>query len=339
MGNAITVEIEPGYIAPDLESLPTGYTNPLETPQSNNDPDPPSTVINTDRYVSIVRYQRAATKPANPITSWWNTGTQQVEDTGAWKDSKSAADTAGDTANPLWIAYDAVSIQGNPGAYALLYNGWSVHQFFDVEYSADGTTWRTTQETGDRYFGFRTESGVRKVIEIAAPQDLDWTGFLNSTSPYAGGSQGARHISLGSAVNFTLFNRIRFYFRPFGQFQSGGTGIDHIGAEMNAILYKPSSGWIVDTDSDDDHNDSVFLWSFDDRSGAFVIYQHDYSGNDISLPSAQGRPTANDPPHRVSGYGKFVGLSASAVTHIRLFGWAANSSFKRFQLKLYGATY
>lgn len=301
-----------------------------------------------NRYYRLQLWRAALpnAEPTNPPTNWWSENGVQTS-LGGWHRTRAAAVTAGGAAaTTMWFAIDDVAIDDED---AEIYNGWQKFQEFGVEYSADGVTWRSTQETGDNYFGFRTSTGVRRVVEITHPDipegpNLEWTQLYNG-DPYKI-NQDFRVVYLGTVINLDLYKRLRFVFTPFGNWVNSGR--HNIGAEVSCILHKPSDGWRTSTalTEDDDVNGTITWW-FDEVNGAEIFFQNTGTFDRTTIPAAVTR--GNDdmghslPASRLGGKMKLLHLSTESnplnISYFRLYDFGTGSTWQRFSLRILGATY
>ena len=294
------------------------------------------------RYFRALAWQQAATKPAPPLADWYDPEGAgfAAGGLGAWVRTRAAAVSA-DSTDPVWFAEDAVSIDAEN---ARVYNGWDVLAEFDVEYSADNMSWHAAQEDGDRFFGFLTPDGTRRVVEIANGPNVEWTRIYEGTPYLAGGSSVS--ASWGSTVDLDQFERLRFTFRPFGAWSSNGIQLN-VGGEVPIIVRRPLLGWRGTTvEDDEDHPHVTWSWWFDDVVGGALIAQDAGSLADLALPAATVRSGSVDdarlPPARLAGKLKFIAeilTSLNRIIGMRLYGFVGSSRYERFELTIDGATF
>ena len=282
-------------------------------------------------------WQRADTLPSDPPADWYDPNSTGIITTGLglWRRTRGEAEFVS-TTGPFWFAIGTVAINDNGNR---VYQPWEVLQEFGVEYSADGVTWRTTQEAGDRYFGFLSPDGTRRVVEIAEPPDLSWTELYEGT-PYLSPNTDIANADLGQSINFELYRRLRFTFEPFGNWGSDATRQNR-GGQCVAHVDRPIDGWEgSETEAPGDATGTA-TWMFDEVAGASVVFHESGSRNRQTLPAAVTR--SGDLP-AVALAGKFTLIAESSnaqnmIFRLRFHDFVANSVYERFHLTIDGATY
>lgn len=257
-------------------------------------------------------WQKAAAIPAAPPSDWW-TDNGITPSLGNWHKTRlSAASIPG--AGNIYFALDQVTVSPAGGE---TYDGWDIHQEFDVDYSADGTTWHTAQVDGDLYFGFRLPDGTRRVVQIASDDD-GWTNvWLNQIGYSVSASAGASHAF---AVNLENITEMRIRLVPFG-YWSGGVATTN-GAVCEFVVPRTfTNHWGVHSIDDDADTSGVYSLTYDEVEGLVVAHQQSAAGL-FTLPSDIVRGN-NQPAQRISYKIKLIAPDTNDpnnVTRIRIFG-------------------
>ena len=340
LGLLIDVDISPpGIRFSVIEDISLPYRNPFLAEIGEQS----SIQIGINSH-NLRLWRQSADRPnTSPTVNWWDIDTNQVvPQLLGWyhKRSDALAAYTGTSTDPVWFALDIVAIND---AGVAIYNGWEWFQEFGVEFSADRTNWHSVEADDDVWMGFLTPDGSRVEVRIAMPVDLTWTELYQGT-PYSV-SGAAVYNAFGETHNLNLYRRLRFTWRPFGQWASGG-GIENVGGEVFADVDQPVGGWRATTGNNNvDSNFSTYTWWFEDVIGAGVILHGDGSYSTSDLPSAISRPDENNqsqPPRRLAGKLKLIAgdvLALNLVSGIRLYDFVANSNYERFELIIEGATY
>ena len=289
-----------------------------------------------DRYHTLRRWTKSATRPSAPTADWWDPDSGVVPLTN-WFSRATASGVLGDA--PLWIAEDAVSIAGD-GTRS--YQGWTITQEFGVESSEDRSTWVTPPNEDHRYFAFLTPDGHRRIID-QNPVDLGWVELYQGT-PYKGAAS-ATVADFGGTINLDLYRRLRFRWQAFGAWDSGSQ--ENQGGECICEVVRPTAGgWESSTFQNDDDTSGTAGWWFDDSAGAAVIFHEPGSREHIHLLDSITRSgTLNGsglPAQRISGKMKFIGSDSNhdnLVQSARFYDFVSGSDYERFNLIIEGATY
>lgn len=299
-----------------------------------------------ERFHNAILWRRSVNKPANPPADWWEVANNRlVANLNGWYLTRQVAHDAwaGSSGAPTWFALGSVRVMDDGTKE---FTAWTVQAEFQVEYSADGITWRTAQQTGDRYFGFRTPEGMRRVVEIGAAQTPGWTQIYIG-SPYNTGGGG--YADFGGSVNLNQFARLRFRWRPYGYEDSDGNARS-LGAEIFGEFHRPEEGWQSATGRRGADNDAAqagtFAWIADEQAGGLIVHHGAGGRSTIELPDSVVRPGTDAqgrgyPARRLAGRSAFVGALSSTphiVQGLDQYYFVPGLYYQRFELRIEGAT-
>ena len=296
------------------------------------------TNLGTRTYSALLWQKSALNIPLFPPEDWWDSQSGIIDNIGLWHHTRLEALNAIAGTNPVRFAIDRVNI--SPEGIKI-YNGWEIFTEFGVEYSENGLSWHSgPQQDEDKYFGFLTPDGNRRVIEIK-PTDLSWTRLYQNYA-YQREHGTSTSVDFGGTINLNLYQRLRFTWLPFGYWT--GDQPNKLGAEITAYLNKPiETGWVSSPNDNNTDEEGTGSWFFDDVTGGSVIMHGERSRDSIELPPAKIRTgTSSLPPRSLSGKFKFIRNSSDEpymVKKIRNYGFVSGASYRRFKLTIDGATY
>ena len=308
------------------------------TEDTSNTQQQSITELGTRTYSALLWQKSALNIPLFPPDDWWDSQSGITDSIGLWHHTRLEALNAIAGTDPIRFAIDRVNI--SPEGIKT-YNGWEIFTEFGVEYSEDGLSWHSgPQQDEDKYFGFLTPDGTRRVIEIK-PTDLSWTRLYQNYA-YQREHGTSTSVDFGGTINLNLYQRLRFTWLPFGYWT--GDQPNKLGAEITAYLNKPiETGWVSSPNDNNTDEEGTGSWFFDDVTGGSVIMHGERSRDSIELPPAKIRTgTSSLPPRSLSGKFKFIRNSSDEpymVKKIRNYEFVSGASYRRFKLTIDGATY
>ena len=326
------------YSVQDIEIRGIKFNTTTITDTPSDTQQQSITELGTRTYSALLWQKSALNIPLFPPEDWWDSQSGITDSIGLWHHTRLEALNAIAGTDPVRFAIDRVNVSPED---IKTYNGWEIFTEFGVEYSEDGLSWHSgPQQDTDKYFGFLTPDGNRRVIEIK-PTDLSWTRLYQNYA-YQREHGTSTSIDFGGTINLNLYQRLRFTWLPFGYWT--GDQPNKLGAEITAYLNKPiETGWVSSPNDNNTDEERTGSWFFDDVTGGSVIMHGERSRDSIELPPAKIRTgTSSLPPRSLSGKFKFIRNSSDEpymVKKIRNYGFVSGASYRRFKLTIDGATY
>ena len=286
-----------------------------------------------------ILWQYSDTEPSDPSVLWGASGFSS--EPAPWyrsrDDAKLVADNTASISDdaPVWIAHGRTT-RDSSGNY--ISNPWHVTQEFGVEYSIDGdTNWHSTQADADEFIRFRLVDGdlsgaVRIVSDLrAAAWTLIFQNFVYESTD----------SSIDFDVNYDLssFEELRIDVIPFGGYYGGD--ITGYGNTTSTVIFRPTSGWVVDTSSNTllGNDGATYMLSYEAKGTSISIVGEIF--NSLPTPATQEyvhvSGTAYDVPISLGHYFKFTRNSTDAAEYAReIKSWNFAGTYHRIVLRIYG---
>ena len=333
---------------------------PAGSQSGEESPTPEGVAALTPDLVTVTLYKwvlNTAGKPANPTAHWrfgdeWD-GTTPF-DGGGWYVSRADALDAADN-NPdfsqntwtLWIATEQVRRRVVSEAYSYTDGGYSVTAAWDIQYSADGTTWVSVEPTDIyNYIRYRDQETGEFGPTIPVGTNVgnnDWQPIRTNDLVYPGGSN---QDELGAVYDFGNFAELLFIVAgyrsitvPDGQ---GGTMIIGVNGPWHSFILNRGGGWpTADASENEDNNDAddgscfQFTYFATNTGVGLLIWERGDEQSGVNPGNPPFLQSNSQPPIQLGGHFKIVSTDGDEahVTKFRFF--AFSDSFARTSMSIF----